>query len=86
MDRAQKDLLIEIMETSFVLIETALYLDTHPYDENALRTHNNASQKYEDIVNLYELRYGPLTYTSMSKSPWSYINGPWPWEINFNEY
>jgi spore coat protein JB len=86
MDNAQRDLLLQIMETSFVLVETGLFLDTHPYDENAIRTHNNASQTYEELVNIYELRYGPLTYTGMSRSPWNYIDGPWPWEINFSEY
>ena len=28
MDREQMDLLVELMEASFLLIETALYLDT----------------------------------------------------------
>ena len=42
MDREQMNLLVEIMEENFVVLETALYLDTHPYDEAALRLHNTA--------------------------------------------
>lgn len=86
MDRAQKDLLLEIMETSFTLIETTLYLDTHPDDERALRLHNNTSQKYDELVSIYQAKYGLLTYTGMSRYPWSYIDGPWPWEINFTNF
>ena len=43
------ELLLEIMEVSFVLDETSLYLDTHPDDERALRLHNNASQRYHEL-------------------------------------
>ena len=46
MDREQMNLLVEIMEENFVVLETALYLDTHPYDEAALRLHNSSSQRY----------------------------------------
>lgn len=84
MDKAQKDLLLEIMEVSFALVETGLYLNTHPYDEKALRYHNNSSAAYRELVDMYQSKYGPLTYTGMSNYPWSYIESPWPWEINFD--
>jgi len=84
MDRDQKMLLKEIMEYSFALVETALYLDTHPYDERALRLHNDYSSRYHELVSIYEAKYGPLTNDRMSGCPWAYINGPWPWEINFD--
>lgn len=84
MDRDQVCLLKEIMEVGFVLLETNLYLDTHPNDERALRMHNTYSQKYKELVSLYEAKYGLLTYIGMSKYPWSYINSPWPWEVDFS--
>jgi spore coat protein JB len=84
MDREQMNLLKELMEVEFVVLETALYLDTHPNDERALRLHNNYSQKCSELESLYQARYGPLKNTEMSKYPWAYINGPWPWEINFS--
>lgn len=80
------DFLIELMEVSFMLVESALYLDTHPNDERALRLHNNASQRYTELENTYQARYGPLKNTGMSKYPWGYIDGPWPWEINFTNF
>lgn len=84
MDNEQLQLLKQIMEISFVLIETTLYLDTHPTDERALRIHNKYSQEYKELVDLYESKYGLLTYIGMSGSPWSYINSPWPWEIDYS--
>lgn len=84
MDREQKQLLKEIMEVDFVLVETNLYLDTHPSDQKALRLHNTYSQRYNELLCIYEARYGLLTYAGMSGCPWSYINTPWPWEINFD--
>lgn len=86
MDRAQMDLLVQIMEANFVVIETALYLDTHPNDESALSLHNNSSQRYHQLLDMYESRYGPLRNTSMSDYPWGYIDEPWPWDINFTNF
>lgn len=84
MDREQMILLKELMEVEFVVLETALYLNTHPSDERALRLHNTYSQKHDELQSLYQAKYGPLKNTEMSGCPWSYINDPWPWEINFN--
>lgn len=83
MDRDQMNLLLEIMQVSFVLIETALFLNTHPNDERALRIHNNASMQSAKLEEMYEAQYGPLRNTSMSRYPWAYINDPWPWDMNF---
>ncbi|MBS4534139.1 spore coat protein CotJB [Clostridium sp. D2Q-14] len=85
MDYNQVKLLQEIMEVGFALIETNLYLDTHPTDERALMLHNTHSRKYNDLYNRYSSKYGPLTYTGMSRCPWEYIQGPWPWEIEYEK-
>lgn len=82
-DRAQEEMLRELMEVNFVLTETALYLDINPTDLRALRIHNNASIQYQQLEQAYQDRYGPLKNTGMSRCPWAYINNPWPWEINF---
>lgn len=83
-DREQLSLLLELMEASFVSLETALYLNTHPDDERALRLHNNVSQQLMQLEEMYTARYGPLKNTGMSRYPWAYINDPWPWDVNFN--
>lgn len=84
MDRDQVCLLKQIMEVSFVLDETALYLNTHPCDERALRLHNVYSQKLKELKSIYQAKYGPLTSDDMSQYPWGFINEPWPWEIDYS--
>ena len=86
MDKVQMDFLVEIMEISFVLVETSLYLNTHPNDERALIIHNDASHRYTELKLIYQARYGPLTSNEMSRNPWGYIDEPWPWEINFTNF
>lgn len=86
MDKFQMDFLVEIMEISFVLVETSLYLNTHPNDERALILHNNTSRKYAELISIYQAKYGPLTSNEMSRYPWGYIDEPWPWEINFTNF
>ena len=84
MDSKQIKLLEELMEVGFCLLETALYLDTHPNDERALRLHNSFSLQYQELECLYNSQYGPLKNTGMSQYPWNYIEDPWPWEIEYH--
>ncbi|NMB44645.1 MAG: spore coat protein CotJB [Clostridiales bacterium] len=83
MDREQKSLLKKIMELDFAVVETNLYLDTHPCDERALRLHNTLVKKADEVKCLYECKYGPIKGCSMSKYPWQYIKEPWPWDMEF---
>lgn len=85
MDANQMSLLKKIMEISFCLVETNLYLDTHPADERALMLHNTLSKQYKDLTNRYSTQYGPLMYTGMSMCPWEYIESPWPWDIEYGK-
>lgn len=85
MDSRQLELLDEIMQISFGLVETNLYLDTHPADEKALMLHNTFSKQYRDLMKVYSREYGPLMYTGMSMCPWQYIDSPWPWDIEYKK-
>jgi len=84
MYKEQLALLKELMEVSFLLVETNLYLNTHPTDERALRLHNTYAKKYEELECLYTSEYGPLRGNQMSQYPWQYIQSPWPWEIDYS--
>lgn len=83
MNRERKSMLICLMELDFALVETNLYLDTHPTDENALKLHNTLVEKYRRLECIYESKFGPLKARTMSKYPWQYVDEPWPWEIEF---
>lgn len=83
MDKKQADMLRELMEIDFCLLEINMYLDTHPYDERAIMMHNDFSKKSHQLEYEYSLKYGPLKNTMLSKCPYEYVKGPWPWEIDY---
>lgn len=76
-------LLKEIMKMQFAVVETALYLDTHPNDPRVLAKHNEYAYNLEMLKKQYGHMYGPLTHYCTGRYPWSYIDSPWPWEINY---
>lgn len=79
----QLALLKRLQEMEFVAIELNLYLDTHPCDEEALNDFNCAAEAIMKLKQEYEAEYGPLMNFgfSFSKSPWQWVEGPWPWEL-----
>lgn len=79
MDKQQ--LMNEIKQYDFTLIELGLYLDTHPHDEKALRIYKSVAEKLDELTEKYEHNFGPLTiYGVQSGEHWTWINDPWPWE------
>ncbi|NLY43875.1 MAG: spore coat protein CotJB [Clostridiaceae bacterium] len=85
MDMNRDELLKQIMALDFTIVDLNLYLNTHPYDQNALMRYNAAVMQSRMLKNQYESLYGPLTaYHSTSCYPWQWINNPWPWSYEFN--
>lgn len=78
------ELLRQIQSLNFAIIETVLYLNTHPEDRAVLRLHNQYARQYKDLVEEYQERYGPL-YANYPDAdyPWQWINEPWPWQIEY---
>ncbi len=76
------DALRKVQELKFAMIELALYLNTHPCDENALDLYGKVQLMHEAAKEKYEECYGPLTYEGVNtkKDGWSWVKGPWPWE------
>lgn len=73
--------LCELMALGFAITELGMYLDTHQNDKEALAL-------YTDYVNLakegkkrYEAAYGPLQQTSVTEAGYTWLNNPWPWEL-----
>lgn len=75
-------LIKEIQIASFAVVETNLYLDTHPYDEIALA----ALEKYSDMrkaaIKEYEALYGPIFPFNVDSgdSCYKWVKEPFPWE------
>lgn len=78
-------MLREIQELEFAAIELNLFLDTHPQDQAALRDYYTVRNNLMEIRKRYEEIYGPLTVAGFTptKYPWQWIEGPWPWEIEY---
>lgn len=82
MDRQRCELMRELQEVSFALVELNLFLDNNPTNQQALADYNMFARKYEELKKMYESHYGPLTNFGYapSKYPWQWVNEPWPWE------
>lgn len=76
---SQRAMLNEIMALNFAINDLALYLDTHPNDQTAIRMHCEYSEKQISLTAEYQRLYGPLTINFMSDT-WDWIDEPWPWE------
>lgn len=76
-------LLEEIQAVGFALTELSLYLDTHPWDQQALGDLNSLSKHYRMLTHEYECRFGPLYNLghSISPYPWKWNEPPWPWQM-----
>lgn len=78
----REDLLLQIKEQKFAMIDLGLYLDLHPNDKSVLNLFNNSLNKEKELCNLYESKYGPLTFDSMAQNnDWLWVRSPWPWEV-----
>lgn len=80
----QAEMLTYIDALCFACVDLSLYLDTHPNDQQAIKTFNQYRKEKEDIVKRYENQFGPLTLDSdsLNNYPWAWNDRPWPWEGN----
>ena len=79
----KNDMMHQIMALDFTLIDLCQYLDTHPYDDNAIEYFMDYRQECEKLRKEYEEKYGPITAGSMDKEKWQWLSNPWPWEEMF---
>lgn len=80
-DNDCKALLNRVYEAGFAMDDVALYLDTHPSDQEALNYYYYVSNLQKEAVKAYEAQCGPLMFERVdSQSYWTWVNDPWPWE------
>lgn len=71
----------KIYELGFALVETMLYLDTHPNDQEAINYYSEIKEKYSQCMKKYSDYYGPLNITHMGNDNyWMWVATPFPWE------
>lgn len=77
----KNDPLMDVYKYGFALIDTALFLDTHPHDQAALEYYEIVRDNYAQAVRVYEENVGPLTKGGVNVNDgWTWVKTPWPWE------
>ena len=79
----KNELMQKIMEYKFAINDMALFLDTHPCNNNALKKHNEYVLEYKKYKDFYEKKYGPLSIDTEINAWESWVYEPWPWERSF---
>lgn len=76
----------ELQALGFAINELALYLDTHPDDQDALTLYRQYQRLYRDGAEEYAKKQGPLTHGSPTdQGTYAWIEDPWPWEYAANK-
>ncbi len=74
-------MLNDIHIVDFVLVDLALYLDTHPYDQEAMEYFNHYARIKNKMAKDFSMRYFPLTQDlAESGKEWRWGAAPLPWE------
>ncbi len=78
---AKNKLLREIQQCEFALVEANLYLDTHPQDQEAIHYYQKTHEKLSEHLAEYREKYGPITKDEAGKLRWTWVDEPWPWQM-----
>lgn len=78
-EKSREELLREIDEYKFALIDLGLYLDIHTDDVRALCLRNEYSNKVKILCDKYQRMYGPL-HMNFPCNKWRWVEKPFPWE------
>lgn len=78
----QAEILTDIDSLGFAMTDLNLYLDIYPDDQNAINLYNQYRSQKDEIIKIYESKYGPIALNSeaLNAIPWAWDNKPWPWE------
>ena len=80
MDNKER-LLNDINVIDFALVELTQYLDTHPYDCNAMEYFNHYARIKNQLMKDFSMKYYPLTKDlAESNKEWRWGMAPLPWE------
>lgn len=78
----REDMLMQLQELNFALIDLGMYLDIYENDRECINLFNKYQKKEKELRKMFENKYGPLTFTSgVYTNTWTWDNGPWPWEV-----
>ncbi len=78
----KEEMLRKISACQIMVLDIALYLDTHWNDTAMINKHNFYAEMLCELIVQYEETFNePLTIYGMSPDDrWTWIDGKWPWE------
>ena len=75
-------LMRKITSAAFAAWELHIYLDTHPYDTEAIANMKKYESKADILIKEYESKYGPISAaSSLGEQRFAWVNDAWPWEL-----
>lgn len=82
----RRRMLNEIGKIDFVIVELNLYLDTHPFDQQALERIRYFQDMKRKLVREYTMNFGPLMRDCMDDNAreWKWALQDWPWERGYH--
>ena len=78
--KSKARLMKEIQMSTFAIVETNQFLDSHPGDTDALNALIKYSNQRKEAIAEYEQSYGALFIYADTSLPYSYVTEPFPWE------
>ena len=69
-----------LRELEFALLETNLYLDTHPNSRKALDYYKKVKAACDIMYEDYVKNNGPMFAADVRQDNWSWVDMPWPWQ------
>ena len=69
-----------LRELEFALLETNLYLDTHPNSRKALDYYKMVKAARDIMYEDYVKNNGPMFAADVRQDNWSWVDMPWPWQ------
>ena len=69
-----------LRELEFALLETNLYLDTHPNRRKALDYYKKVKAARDIMYEDYVKNNGPMFAADVRQDNWSWVDMPWPWQ------
>ena len=78
---AREEALLNLGQMHFAMHEANLYLDNFPDDRAMLNKFNEFRKNYEQLLNDYQSKYGPIEITSpyMTNTPFAWSTDVFPW-------
>ena len=68
----------------FAVYETALYLDGHPADRDALAYFGEHKRRADELRREVTRSGYPLSFTDTPEGRYAWVSAPWPWQKGGN--